>query len=345
MIGIRADANKQIALGHVMRCMTIADEIEKLGEKVVFFVADNEAEDMITQRGFEVVILGTDWNNPMEEIEKLSKEVNSRDITTMLFDSYSFNAEYYNRFSKECNNVKIACMDDLGEEVYPADYVINYNPYYDLFDYENKYGENTRCLLGMTYAPLRPQFADMPERFLQNFPLKIFVASGGSDNSGIIPALVREISSRRSLAEFDFHVILGKFLDCRDEIDRIIWCSNNIFKHDKVDEMAKLMSNCDIAISASGTMLTELCSLKVPTINYVLADNQKYTAEYFDKNGFMISGGDIREDLDASVKLILDELEELAEDKQQRRELKRKLDGLCDGHGAERIAKVLCEAE
>ena len=117
MIGIRADANKQIALGHVMRCMTIADEIEKLGEKVVFFVADNEAEDMITQRGFEVVILGTEWNNPLEEIEKLSKEVNSRDITTMLFDSYSFNAEYYNRFSKECNNVKIACMDDLGEEV------------------------------------------------------------------------------------------------------------------------------------------------------------------------------------------------------------------------------------
>lgn len=345
MIGIRADANKQIALGHIMRCMTIADEIKMLGEEVVFFVADEEAKDMITQRGFEVVVLGTDWQNPTGDAEKLEKEVSNRGITTMLFDSYSFDAGYYESFAKVCEGVKIACMDDLGKEVYPVDYVINYNPYYDLFDYEGKYGENAKCLLGLTYAPLRPQFADTPERFLQNFPLKILVASGGSDNSGIIPALVREISSRRSLSEYDFHIILGKFLDCREEIDRIIWCSNNIFKHDRVDEMAKLMSDCDIAISASGTMLAELCSLKVPTINYVLADNQKYNAQFYNKNGLMIAGGDIREDLEKSVKLILDELEELAEDKHQRREMKRNLEGLCDGHGAERIAKVLCGKE
>lgn len=345
MIGIRADANKQIAIGHVMRCMTIADEIEKLGEKVIFFVADEEAKELITSRGFEIVVLDSDWKNPKDELLKLSQEITSRGITAMLFDSYSFSVDYYEEFASLSPSVKIACMDDLGKEKYPVDYLINYNPYYEIFDYENKYGNDTTCLLGLTYAPLRPQFADIPDRFLQNFPLKVFIASGGSDNSGIIPALIKEISNRRSLSEYDFHIILGQFLENRDEIDRIIWFSNNIFKHDNVTEMAKLMSSCDIAITASGTMLAELCSLRIPTINYVLADNQKYNAEYYDNNGLMIYGGDIREDLDKSVNLILDELEELAEDKLQRKEMKQKLQGLCDGHGAERIAKVLCDAE
>ena len=30
MLGIRTDANKIAATGHVMRCMTIADEVKKL---------------------------------------------------------------------------------------------------------------------------------------------------------------------------------------------------------------------------------------------------------------------------------------------------------------------------
>ena len=40
MIGIRVDANEIVASGHILRCITIAKEIEKHGETVLFFLAD-----------------------------------------------------------------------------------------------------------------------------------------------------------------------------------------------------------------------------------------------------------------------------------------------------------------
>lgn len=346
MIGIRADANEQIATGHIMRCMTIADEIKKLGEEVIFYTADDVVVELINSRGFNVEVLGSDWKNPVSEIDKLVDSVKKLGIKTLLFDSYSFRPEYFETFrAKAGADVKIAAMDDLAEEVFPVDYLINYNAYGITIDYEKMYGNDTRFLLGLMYAPLRPQFADVPDRKSQNFPLKVLVASGGGDTYGIVPAIIREISKRKALDDYDFHVILGQFAQSQNEIERIIWCSHNIFRHDKVTAMAELMSSCDIAISASGVMLSELCATKTPTIYYVLADNQLPNAKYYGENGLMINGGDIRDNVDRAAARILDELEELASDKLMQREYREKLKGLCDGRGAERLAKVLCGLE
>lgn len=346
MIGIRADANEKIATGHIMRCMTIADEIKKLGEEVIFYTADDTVTDMIKDRGFNVEVLGSDWTSPISEIDKLAASVKAAGIKTVLFDSYSFHPEYFEAFRDKAGvDIKLACMDDLGDEIFPVDYLINYNAYGGTLDYEKKYGDNTRFFLGLMYAPLRPQFVDLKERSAPNFPLKVLVASGGGDSFGIVPAIVREIPKRKSLDDLDFHVILGQFAHCRNEIERIIWCSHNIFRHDKVTQMAELMSGCDIAISASGVMLSELCATKTPTINYVIADNQLQNADYYGKNGLMIDCGDIREDVQKGASKILDSLEELVADKSKRNELKNNMAGLCDGRGAERLARVLCGIE
>lgn len=40
-------------------------------------------------------------------------------------------------------------------------------------------------------------------------------------------------------------------------------------------KMSELMQQCDMAVSAAGSTLYELCACGMPTITYVLADNQK----------------------------------------------------------------------
>ena len=50
MIWIRADANKEIGSGHMMRCLSVAEALKKRGEQVIFVVADEEATQLLAQR-------------------------------------------------------------------------------------------------------------------------------------------------------------------------------------------------------------------------------------------------------------------------------------------------------
>ena len=166
-IGIRADANKIIASGHVMRCITIAREIIKKKKQITFFVADEDSAALVRGftgniEGIEIVILESDWQNLESELPVLKKELTTRDIKVLLIDSYKVTKKYFTELISVC---KIAYMDDLGKEAYPVDLLINYSGYYEQIGYENLYkgtlgsnGEPVRMLLGLMYAPLREQF-------------------------------------------------------------------------------------------------------------------------------------------------------------------------------------------
>ena len=60
-IYIRVDMNPIIATGHVMRCLSIADEITRLGGKAVFITADEYPIEVIQGRGYETLVLNNDW--------------------------------------------------------------------------------------------------------------------------------------------------------------------------------------------------------------------------------------------------------------------------------------------
>lgn len=53
MIYIRADANEIIGTGHVMRCLSIAEESRRRGEEVTFIAADNNSKKAVEIKGFK----------------------------------------------------------------------------------------------------------------------------------------------------------------------------------------------------------------------------------------------------------------------------------------------------
>lgn len=172
MIGIRADANKIIASGHVMRCITIAKQIVKAGGEVTFFTADKESEALYRDfkaglEGAEIVILDSDWQDMEGELPLLKKEIHDRNINILLIDSYKVTKHYFSELSEVC---RTAYMDDLGKEAYKTDLLINYSGYYEHIGYEELYGKpeqddkrRTKLLLGLEYAPLREQFYEESE--------------------------------------------------------------------------------------------------------------------------------------------------------------------------------------
>ena len=340
MIGIRADANKIIATGHIMRCMTIADALTELKRKVIFFVADEESEAFVKDRGFECEVLNSDWQKLESETDTLAQKLVEYKVNTLLVDSYSVTVDYFKDIrNKTDSGVRIAYMDDLGKEVYPVDMLINYNAYAYTLDYEEKYGDSMNLLLGPMYAPLRPQFSKKYE-FEKYGQKSVLIASGGGDPYGICLKLAQEVAKCSELGDVDFHIVAGNQTDDK-ELNLLSWCCHNIFVHKNVTEMAELMASCDVAISAAGTMLTELCAMQVPAIEYIMADNQQQNSDYYSSQGIMIAGGDIRDNIDDKVKNMIEELVNLLSDRYRLRNMKARLVGICDGQGASRIAKEL----
>ena len=110
-------------------------------------------------------------------------------------------------------------------------------------------------------------------------------------------------------------------------------------KHNVCD-MKSLMVSSDLAVSAAGSTLYELCACGVPTINYILADNQKLVSESFRDKGVMLSAGDVR-DNPLFYENLYSMINDLSKDEKKRRELSERAHCLIDGNGAARLAEAI----
>ncbi|RKM59860.1 UDP-2,4-diacetamido-2,4,6-trideoxy-beta-L-altropyranose hydrolase [Butyrivibrio sp. CB08] len=364
MIGIRADANKIIATGHVMRCITIAREIIALGEAVTFFVADEESRDLIAGyagdlEACEVVVLGSSYDHMEDELPALGKELMARNVDVLLVDSYFVTHRYFEEIGKIC---QVVYMDDLGKEPYPVDILINYSGYYKALGYEALYqdmkghkGSPTRLLLGLEYAPLRRQFYESTakgEASEADDRLHVLLTAGGADMHGMLLATLKAAENAGLLAaQFTWEVVVGSLVGDADAIDALAGNYSNIRIHRSVTNMADLMRSCDIAIAAAGTMLTECAAIHLPAIFYQVADNQKFNVEFWQTNGGMIFAGDVTSanqdgsGKETTLENICAFLNDIKVNISRLDDMKSALSGLTDGRGAIKIAKELISME
>jgi spore coat polysaccharide biosynthesis predicted glycosyltransferase SpsG len=105
--------------------------------------------------------------------------------------------------------------------------------------------------------------------------------------------------------------------------------------------MASLMSSCDLAVSAAGTTLYELCALGVPSISFTMADNQLTTANAFAAVEAIPCAGDLRTGVDAVLDEVLRFITESSPEK--RKAAHETMSSLIDGKGALRIAEAIAE--
>lgn len=368
VVGIRADANDEIAMGHMMRCITIAVQLKKLGQSPLFFTADRYAHELLKQAGMEYVCLNTSWKDMGEEIGRLREELVKAGCAKLLVDSYQATPEYFDKIRDIC---KIIYIDDCFEDVYPVDMVINYNAYHVRFPYEQTYKGKAELLLGTEYVPLREEFqrtyghgkgkrekenaAGVGGKFSEWLEIfdrmvdrktgkfRIFLSSGGGDVCDALSGILSSAAREKTLNKAVFHVVVGKFNRNKDKLERLAKKNPNIRLHYSVNNMAKLMGQCDIAVSAAGTVLFELCAMQIPAVFFVCADNQQYDSEFFARKERMLFAGDIRQDRKGCLGQIQAGLKILMRDMPMRKRMKKALCQVTDGQGAARIAeKIKC---
>lgn len=331
MILIRADANEVVGTGHVMRCLSLAYAFNEIGEETVFCTADHRADDLIRGKGYQVVCLDSDWTELKEDgIEQIA-EAMKPDL--VLVDSYYITEEYMHNLRKAAQT---AYIDDMNVCCWDVDFLINYNIYADSLDYSAYGNSDTELLTGPRFAPLRREFRGMPKREVKETVTDILVSAGGADPERITERIIQNICHTEK--NIKFHFVVGALNPRINDIKKLQ--DDNIILHINEKNMSALMNSCDIAISAAGTTLYELCATGLPTITYTLADNQLLPAKAFDEQRVMICAGDCR-DNSSFIDDLKNAVRTLTNDQKLRSKCAQNMQDLVDGNGADRLAKSL----
>lgn len=338
MFYIRADANSIIGSGHVMRCLAIAEAMKKKGVESTFITADREAEELITSYGYPIICLDSLWNQLDNETKKIIRLIEKLDIQAILIDSY-YVTESYLQVIKE--HAKVVYMDDLNKFIYPVDVLINYNVYASRENYYENYDlTKTTLLLGCEFVPLREEFQGIGANINEHVS-DILITTGGSDPYNVASSILKFIINKKVYSTIRFHVVVGRFNENIDELEKLAKEYDNIILHRNVSKMSELMSDCDIAISAGGSTVYELCACGVPSISYTFADNQWEAIKELDRLGIIYYAGDVREDVDMCVASIESRIIQYISEPIFRWRLSQKMKSMVDGLGADRTAEQI----
>lgn len=334
---IRVDTNNFIATGHVMRCLSIADAAVSAGCQVLFVSADDNGKDIVRSRGFNYLSLDTVWNEMEKEIDKLYGEIYTFNPDFILVDSYYVTEKYLGQLKKAC---KVAYIDDLNSFIYPCDILICYANYYKKFLYDEKYTTTTMRLLGCLYTPLRKAFSLVCEKEVYHNVCEVLIMSGGTDLFHFIRDFLDKVMQTNSvLSNVHICAVCGRYNEDYVKLSKMYKDSNNIEVVMSVENIEEYMERADIAVSASGTTLYELCACGVPTICYTFADNQLDNAMSFENDDIMIYAGDLRKS--GTIDKVFDSVINLMKNYDKRVAMSKKMRELVDGHGAERIVEEL----
>lgn len=329
-IYIRADMNEVIATGHVMRCLSIADAAKEQGKETVFIVADEKPIEMIKKRGYEAIVLHTLWNNMDKELEVLLPLIKEKNIKKLLVDSYQVTEKYLQSLEEV---TEVFYLDDLDAFEYPVSNVICYANYYSKLSYSN-YNRKTNFYLGTKYMPLRQVYQNCKPKKINEKIENIMILSGGSDHYHMIEGISDLFKNNETL---QLDIICGAFYPDFQGLKEKYASYSNMHFHQNISNLDEYMEKADLAVSAGGTTLYELCAKGTPTISYSFADNQLRNVQQFEEDGLISYAGDVRiDEVFASIYQLFERYQDLL----LRKERSVNMQKAIDGRGAFRVAAL-----
>lgn len=334
MIYIRVDANEKIAMGHLMRTLSIAEAIREEGGDCCFITADCQSHEKIQSSGFEAICLESSWCDLEQELQAMIELVEARNIRCLLLDSYYVTPTYMDTLSKV---TKLVYIDDLKAFPYSCAAIINYVIGETEEDYAYFEG---KLYTGAQYVPLRKEFSEVKKNDLAEDVKHIMVTTGGADMYHFGKSFLESFLEDKRFAECDITLVVGSKNTDKEYLLETYKRERRVNISVDASNMSQLMNEANCIISAGGTTLYEACACKTPTISYLVADNQLTNVERFNRLGALFYAGDVREGMNTVIDNILDRLQ-MMKSLSMRKEIAESMGKVVDGKGAYRIAHIL----
>jgi len=324
------DASPAVGGGHVMRCLTLAGALEAEGA-ACRFASPPAVEAILAAFAADTARVAAASTSPADLVAAVKPER----FDAIVFDHYGL-AEGDHRAMAQGRPALV--LDDLADRPLGADLVLDSGPARRAGDYDGLIPDGARLLLGPQYAPVRPEFAELRETALawRGEPVgRVLVSLGLTDLDGITGRVVERL--RPKVSDVGIDVVLGAEAPSLASLSKIARRDTRLTLHVDSPQMARLTAEADIAIGAAGSSTWERCTVGLPTLMLVLAENQRAAAATLAEREAALV-------LDAHASNFDDlfdrALMRLTTDAALRRQLAAASAALCDGLGAPRVAEV-----
>ena len=331
-VAFRTGGGRGIGFGHIRRCLSLGLALRDLGVQSLFLLdGDIEVSGIVTVEGFDALQIRI--GHDLKDTIRLCKDYGTEAIVA---DSYTFSKSYFQSLGKAARVIVV--LDDLADRELPVNIVVNGSAVAERLHYFGS--QHTKYLLGPEYILLRPEFAQLPPRAIENQVRSVLTTVGGSDPSNLTVRLMRWVN--RTLGSIRQDVVVGPLFDnlesLRGEIETL---GGSIILHKNPENMRNLMLSADLALCGGGQTAYELAATGTPAIAIRTAKNQTVNLEGLSICGSLIWVGDVS-DADLEVK-VTDVLKEMAGNASQRTTMSRAGQSLVDGQGASRVARAIQE--
>lgn len=338
VFGIRADGNKQIGMGHLMRTLSIAQALTKENIRALYITKEPQSKQFIEEKGFSCVLLPGSYDTMEEETDSTLAYIQKYGIRLLLVDSYCATKDYLGRIN---DRVPVFYLDDLGRMGLPVSGLINYNIYGQDMGYESQYPAETVLLLGSQYAPVKAEFGQVSYE-VRKQAKHIMITMGGSDSLNIAGQLARQLLAFVD-SKVQITLICGRFSPHIEAVQSLAREDGRLWVLTDVQDMWNVMAESDIAISAAGSTMYELCTLGVPTVCCYYVENQRRIAEGFETRTGVCNAGDFSKEPDKVLQRMVEETLSLLTSYEKRRRLSDEMRTVSLGKGAKQIVEKLID--
>ncbi len=357
-VAIRCDASHEIGTGHVMRCLTLADQLRDKGADVTFICRDHAGNinDVIEKQGFSVHRLPfidthsdkvfeseyARWLAAPAETDAFETGAwlkgQNRSVDLLLVDHYGLGAEW--EIAARPFVSRIMVIDDLADRRHDCDLLLDQNRLASSDScYDGLVPADCRNLIGPGYALLRPEFLRMrAESELARDSHRLFLFFGGSDPTDETSKALRALTMLMDY-ELTADVVVGQTNPHRAAVEKACRQMLGMAYHAQVDNIAELMARDGLGLGAGGVTTYERCCLGLPTLITAIAENQIAIGEGADKHGVARYLGRSNE---VTAEKIAEAIVPFLRDATLGVRMAAKARALVDGLGAQRVAEELC---
>jgi UDP-2,4-diacetamido-2,4,6-trideoxy-beta-L-altropyranose hydrolase len=275
VVYIRCDGGTDIGMGHVVRCLALAQMLREFFDiRFIVQETDNTVYQWIEQHGFSYHIIercNDESNCASLLIDALALSAKKGSIVVL--DGYNLQTLHQQRLKEE--GYRVVAIDDLHAWHHTAEAIINHAPGLDDSVYKTE--TSTRRLLGARYALLRPALLLAATQARTIKPIKHFLISMGAADTKNFTQFFAEII-RSQFPNAHIHLLVSTInpnLDklqtfAKDKADKV-----SLHLNLSTEEITELLLHTDVVICPASTISMEACATGCTLITGYTAHNQQ----------------------------------------------------------------------